>query len=49
MSKPLIFTYNIRRSLYELGLDHFTKHLSRFRYQNKIHIVPVVNNLGDGI
>lgn len=49
MSRALVFTYNIRRSLFEQGLDHYAKHLQRYSYQSNIYFLPIVNNLGDGI
>ena len=49
MSRSIVFAYNIRRSIFELGLDHFAKHLSRYQYQSNIHFLPIVNSLGDGI
>jgi triacylglycerol esterase/lipase EstA (alpha/beta hydrolase family) len=49
MSRSLIFTYNIRRSLFEQNLDHYSQHLKRYNYQSNIYFLPIVNNLGDGI
>jgi hypothetical protein len=49
MSRALIFTYNIRRSLFEQNLDHYAAHLKRYNFQSNIYFLPIVNNLGDGI
>ena len=49
MSRSLIFTYNIRRSLFEQNLDHYTPHLKKYNYQSNIYFLPIVNNLGDGV
>jgi len=49
MSRSLIFTYNIRRSLFEQNLDHYSQHLRRYNYQSDIYFLPIVNNLGDGV
>ena len=50
MSRLLIVTYNVRRSMFELGVKTFYP-LNKFRIRNgsKVVILPVVTNLGDNI
>lgn len=50
MSRALILTYNIRRSIFELGVNAFytPKHFAMPK-GTKVHIIPVVTNLGDNI
>ena len=50
MSRLLIVTYNVRRSMFELGVKTFYPH-NKFRLRNgsKVAILPVVTNLGDNI
>lgn len=51
MSRSLILTYNIRRSLFQQGVNTFHQ-LQRLSFQSphyKVAIVPVVTNLGDDI
>ena len=49
MNRLLILTYNVRRSLFQLGINTFYKpHQLTFK-NTKFAILPVVNNLGDNI
>lgn len=49
MSRSLVFTYNIRRSLFQERVNTFY-HIDQLQFRNrKIAILPIVNNLGDGI
>lgn len=43
MKTPVVFVFNIRRSVYEnFGTTHFNQ--IKKRYQN-IHLLPIINNL----
>jgi len=47
MTSPVIFIFNIRRSVYEaFGTTHFNQ--IRNRYKN-IHFLPIINNLDESI
>lgn len=50
MSRALILTYNIRRSLFELGAKAFyTPREFKMPNRTKVSIIPVVTNLGDNV
>ena len=50
MSRALILTYNIRRSLFELGVKAFyTPREFTMPDRTPVNILPVVTNLGDSI
>lgn len=50
MSRSLVFTYNIRRSLFVEGINTFFKpHQLKLSDKSKLVLLPVVTNLGDGI
>lgn len=49
MSRSLVFTYNIRRSLFQQRVTTFYK-IDQLQFKNrKVAILPIVNNLGDSI
>jgi hypothetical protein len=49
MSRSLVFTYNIRRSLFQQGAKNFYQPHQLSIRNRQVTILPVVNNLGDSI
>lgn len=50
MTTPFVFTFNLRRSVFQhLGLSLFN-HLTQLRlHSGKLLLLPIVNNLADGV
>ena len=47
MTSPVIFIFNIRRSVYEaFGTTHFNQFKNKFK---NIHLLPIINNLDESI
>lgn len=50
MSRALVLTYNIRRSLFEQGAKCFySPRQFQVRPDTTLTILPIVNNLGDNV
>ena len=47
MKTPIIFIFNIRRSVYEaFGTAHFNQIKNKYK---DVHLLPIINNLDEGI